>query len=239
MPRRGRKRSLRIGAALLCAALSCLLRADARACYTPLRDPNVYRCHKNDCRKIALTFDDGPHPKYTAEILSVLEQYHARATFFVVGANAQAHPQLLQRAQALGCEIGNHTMDHTALCSMDLAHLRGEVLGCEQVIGRILESRPLWFRPPQGYCTAQISALADALDYRVALWRIDTEDWRHRSADAICDTVLSQIECGDIVLLHDFIGGESHTVQAVERLVPALQARGFSLVTLSELVGTD
>lgn len=224
--------------ALLCTVLCCMI-GTAAAQYTPLRDPNVYRCHTNACNKIALTFDDGPHEKYTAQILTILERYGAKATFFVVGSNAAAYPELLQRAHAAGCEIGNHTMEHVALGQIEMQRLQHQVLRCEQIIEEICDQRPVWFRPPQGYCTAQISSLADALDYRVALWRIDTEDWKHRSTEAICQTVLSQIQSGDIVLLHDFIGGESHTVQAVERLVPALQQRGFVLVTLSELVGTN
>lgn len=225
---------------ILCAAAALfLLVLYGAAAYSPLRDRNVFRHHDNAYRKIAITFDDGPHPVYTAQILNLLQRYSVHATFFVIGQNAEQYPALLQRMTAEGHEVGNHTYGHRSLCHMSAADLQAQILRGENAVAECTDVRPYLFRPPEGYCTAEISAMAAAMDYRVILWNIDTCDWQHRSADDIVNAVMETVRSGDIILMHDYIGGVSHTVEAVERLIPALLEKDFQPVTVSELIGSD
>lgn len=209
------------------------------AAYTPMRDKCVFRRHDNAYRKIALTFDDGPHPTYTAEILDILADFGVHATFFVIGENAAAHPDLLMREAAEGHEIGNHTASHCRMAAATRAELASEILSCEETVEQITDERPDLFRPPEGKCSEMISELATSLDYRIVLWCIDTLDWKHPSPERIYDEVISKVRPGDIILFHDFVGGESQTVKALSMILPELLAQGFVPVTVSELLDSN
>ena len=222
-----------------CTVMLSVHGAQGGGSYSPMRDENVFRRHDNAYRKIALTFDDGPHPVYTAQILDLLREYDARATFFVIGSNAAQYPDLLQREAAEGHEIGNHTYTHCRMTKATRASLGQEILQCENVVEELTDERPDLFRPPEGKCTAMISDLAKSLDYRIVLWRIDTLDWKHRPADVIADEVLSGVTSGDIILFHDYVGGKSQTVEALRIILPALREQGYDMVTVSELLCSD
>lgn len=225
--------------AFLCALLLLVSLPLHVFAYSVMTDKNVFRHHDNDCMKIALTFDDGPSPKTTGAILDYLAKEQIHATFFVVGSQARANPELLIREEREGHEIGNHTDTHPRLRSLPEDALRREVLACENTVYELTECRTLLFRPPEGHCTESISSLAVGLDYRIILWNIDTRDWDHAMADDIAKNILDTVKSGDIILFHDCVSRrDSQTLAALQAVVPVLKERGYRFVTVSELLDT-
>lgn len=200
-------------------------------------DAEVYRSVPVESRRIALTFDDGPHPFLTDEILSILEEYNVKATFFEVGVNVINYPDVAKRVIDAGHEIGNHTFSHRHLERMSEDAVRAEIEGCEDALEELAEYRPHLFRPPEGAVNSYIQQSSDVEDYHLILWSVDTRDWEVKNASKIAKTVLSEIQPGDIVLMHDFIGRGSQTPQALRILLPILLEQGYEPVTVSTLLG--
>ena len=220
-----------------------LLAACIALCILPvtvLAGENVlYSWHPNESKKIAITFDDGPHPVYTPEILSILAEYGVRATFFVVGENAEWYPELVRRELAAGHEIGNHTYSHANLRKSGYDTVLTEILDMENAVYENAEYRCHLLRPPGGLYGDPVCHAAEMLDYHVILWSIDTRDWAHTPRKTIVDMVLDQVKRGDIILFHDYIGGgDSPTPDAIRQIIPALLARGYRFVTVSELLAS-
>lgn len=188
-------------------------------------------------KTVALTFDDGPHPKQTDEILSVLQKYGVRATFFPIGENVKNYPEVEKRVAAAGHEIGNHTYTHAKVSALTKSQLQTEISDTARVLKEQCGVTPVVFRPPGGcYCDEAIRAVNE-MGYRYVLWawRTDPQDWKGLSAEHIVNTVLQNVKGGDILLFHDSVSGNSHTAEALDKLIPALQNRGYSFVTVSEL----
>ena len=198
---------------------------------------SVYSSHFNEENKIALTFDDGPHPVYTPQILDILRQYGIHATFFLIGENAERYPELVLRILREGHEIGNHTYGHANLQKTEPEQIREEILSAENILLQIGDMRPKLLRPPGGLYDGRVCEAARALDYDIILWTVDTLDWAHPSVETIEETVKSRVQCGDIILCHDFVGGApSPTPEALRRILPDLFSRDFEFVTVSELI---
>jgi len=178
---------------------------------------------------IALTFDDGPHGVYTDTILNTLGAYGARATFFVLGCQAALYPAQLQRAYSLGCEIGSHTYSHPDLTASSAGKVTSEFSKTNDVVRSAIGTNPTLLRPPYGNHNASVRKSAGM---PVALWNVDTQDWKNKNAHAVAQHVLTYASDGDIILMHDIY---PTTAEAVKIIVPALLARGFQLVTVSEL----
>ena len=186
-------------------------------------------------KRIALTFDDGPSHKYTAEILDILGEYDVKATFFVIGKNVEAHPDLLKRTVAEGHEIGNHTYSHPHLKTIDEARLSEEVARSATLLREVAGIRTSLFRPPEGIITPAVAAAAEKGGYRTVLWSIDTLDWALNPAHKIVLTIKREASDGDIVLFHDWVAGDSPTPAALRQIIPWLKAEGFTFVKVSEL----
>lgn len=185
-------------------------------------------------RYVALTFDDGPNPATTPKVLDILQRRGAKATFFVLGSNAGRNKQILARAVAEGHEIGSHTWSHSNLTKLSQAALRSEIDRTSAVIQEATGHRPSVLRPPYGATNAHmIDMIASQYGMPSILWDVDTQDWKHPGVDVVVQRVLSKTKSGSIILLHDI---HSSTVDAVDRVVAGLQARGFTLVTVSELI---
>lgn len=199
----------------------------------------VYRNVKREDMKIALTFDDGPHPYYTEQILDILEKYNVKATFFFVGQNIEYYPEAAERVQLSGHEIGNHTYTHHRVRALDHSELMREIEKCDDAIYRLSEYKTRLFRPPEGAFDSDARAAAGCMDYSMILWSIDTRDWEHTPPDTILKNVTTNIKSGDIILMHDYIGHDSPTPAALEMMIPALIDKGYTFVTVSELVGTE
>lgn len=198
----------------------------------------VYRKIKNDGHKIALTFDDGPHPRYTPQILDILDEYNIKATFFVVGVNAKYYPKALQMIAERGHEIANHTYTHPHVSRIDQEKLKREVEDCETEILSLVDERTKLFRPPEGMIDENMLAALSVLDYKVVLWNIDTRDWAHTPAPKISEHVINNISDGDIILMHDYIGKNSPTPEALRLFLPILIEKGYKFVTISELIAS-
>lgn len=196
----------------------------------------VYRKKKNDRMEIALTFDDGPHPHYTPIILDILEEYGIKATFFMVGENVKYYESTAQAVIDAGHEVENHTFTHKSMGKLNSNDMRREIGECEDAIGYLTEYRTRFLRPPEGKMSQTVRDVIRELDYKVILWDVDTRDWAHTPPPDIANNILSSIEAGDIILMHDFIGHNSPTPEALRIVIPELLDRGYKFVTVSELV---
>ena len=180
---------------------------------------------------IALTFDDGPgYNDASDRILDVLEKYHVRATFFMVGKNAQDHPKNLKRKLELGCELGNHTWDHN---HYGKNVTKEDIKKCSDAINKVTGQNPTCFRSPGGNTTELIRNECKAEGMTLYYWSLDTQDWKYRNASHVYDAVMNHVEDGDIILMHEIYDS---TADAVEKMVPQLIKKGYQLVTCEELI---
>lgn len=200
-------------------------------------ETEVYRSVQTDTMQIALTFDDGPHPHLTPKILEILDRYHVQATFFMVGQNIVNYPDTARAVLNAGHEVGNHTFSHRHIRLLNEGFLNDELGKCEDVLEELYEYRPHLFRPPEGAVTQFVKACSEEMDYTLILWSLDTKDWEKKSVEQIVQTVLNSVRPGDIILMHDYIGTNSKTPEALEILLPELLARGYEPVTVSRLLG--
>jgi cellulose synthase/poly-beta-1,6-N-acetylglucosamine synthase-like glycosyltransferase/peptidoglycan/xylan/chitin deacetylase (PgdA/CDA1 family) len=223
------------------------------------RYPLPYILHREGFRKgaIALTFDDGPSSPWTDDILDVLERDSVRATFFVIGQNAERHPDLIHRLWDEGHEIGNHTFTHPNLAAVTPERMRLELTATQRVIEADLGRSTVLFRAPYNADAEPTSAEevspvlgAAGLGYITVGEYLDPQDWdlmtadesgrtRQRTGADIARAVLEEVgrQHGNTVLLHDGGGDRSRTVQALQLLIPALKRQGYQFVTVSELAG--
>lgn len=196
-------------------------------------------CYGKPSKKIALTFDDGPHPRYTPEILEILEEYGIKATFFVVGQNVGYYPELVKAELDGGHEVGNHTFSHANLRLAGYDAVCREIGQTERLIYENTDFRARLLRPPEGIYSQTVCDAAADCDYTIVLWSIDTKDWAHNPSDRITEQVLSEVRGGDIILFHDFIAKDSPTPDALRRIIPALLAEGYEFVTVSGLIAAQ
>ncbi len=177
---------------------------------------------------VALTFDDGPSPQ-TERILDCLERHGAKATFFVIGRSVNTYPAVVKRAYDMGMEIGNHTMTHPKLTTLSSSSIKSQFDQTRTAIFSATGAYPTLIRPPYGSYNSTVSSVSNA---PLILWSIDTLDWKTRNADKTVASVLNNVKDGSVVLMHDLY---APTADAAIRIIPELIARGYSLVTVSEL----
>ena len=188
----------------------------------------------NGEKVVALTFDDGPSPEATGQVLDTLKQYHVKATFFMVGTSLQRHPELAQRVAQEGHAIGNHTWDHP-LQEVSLADAAAEIDGMEKLIYDITGVKTGLFRPPSDRLEGGLITYAKQRQYGIALWSVDSED-NYVAAPILLDNVLKTVQPGRIVRLHDGGGDRTATVQALPQIISALKQQGYHFVTVPELM---
>jgi len=185
---------------------------------------------------IALTFDDGPHPAYTPQLLAILKQNDVHATFFVVGEQAEKYPDLIRAEVAAGHSVGDHTYDHVSLVKIPLEYVYTEISSCSDVIKSITGKAPKLFRPPGGVYDEQVATAAEALGFKMVLWTDDPGDYSSPGAYKIEARTLDTVSNGGILLLHD---GIKETLQVLPQVIQRLKARGFTFVTVDEMLRTD
>ena len=192
---------------------------------------------ETDEKMIALTFDDGPDPTYTPEILDVLSKYNAKATFFVLGKSAEKHPDIIKRQYAEGHELANHTYSHPY--KVNSKALVEELNQTNDIIHNITGFSPNLFRPVGGNYNDQMIRIAQKEGYKVVIWswHLDTQDWKNPGVNKITKKVLNGARPGDVVLFHDGGGNRKQTIQSLEVILNKLQKKGFKFVTISELMG--
>jgi peptidoglycan/xylan/chitin deacetylase (PgdA/CDA1 family) len=181
---------------------------------------------------VALTFDDGPS-RYTPQILDILERYGARATFFTIGNLVNNNKDTVLRAVELGCEVAGHSWDHKDLTKLGEDQLRRQLSDTAATIEAITGIALPFFRPPYGAVNDRLKSVAGELGYALINWSVDPNDWRDRDADVVYERIMRDVRDRYIVLSHDLYGT---TAQAMERVIPALLAQGYQLVTVSELL---
>ena len=207
--------------------------------------PTLYHQGAGREHQVALTFDDGPDPRWTPKILDILKAANVKAAFFLVGVNAERYPGLVRRIVNEGHEIGNHTYYHPNLSLCWPEHIRLELNATQLLLETITGRATTLFRPPYAADTGptQLSELiplkiAEDLNYLVVLENIDPQDWAKPGADIILQRIKQQRHDGSVILLHDAGGDRSQTVEALPRILDWLHTRGDTIVPLSTLLGT-
>lgn len=179
-------------------------------------------------KTIALTFDDGPS-SFTDRLLDCLEANNAKATFFMVGKEILSFPDEVKRMKALGCELGNHTYDHTDLATLSASDISSEISRVDQELVNLTGQGATVVRPPYGSVNDTVKATVGT---PMILWSIDTLDWKTQDVQATVEEVMNNVQDGSIILMHDLY---STSVDAAEILIPQLIEDGYQLVTVHEL----
>ncbi|WP_068498746.1 polysaccharide deacetylase family protein [Paenibacillus kribbensis] len=187
---------------------------------------------------IALTFDDGPDEIKTPAILDLLKQYDAKATFFVVGSRVEKLPHIVKREREEGHDVGNHTFHHSSFHRISRNKALSEMDQGQASIVQATGTETHLFRPPGGSYTDSLVKLSKEKGLKMILWswHQDTLDWRRPGVHRIANKVLRNARNGDIVLMHDYVYKSTQTVEALKIILPELKKRGFTFVTVSELL---
>lgn len=181
---------------------------------------------------VALTYDDGPSKNSTSRILETLRVNGGRATFFMVGNRAEKNGAVIRQMVEQGCEVANHTYDHTLMSKVDPAELERQLMMTNQVVADAGGVTPVLMRPCGGDTNEAGMGVAGAISMPAVLWSIDTLDWKTRDAEKTVSAVLDHVKDGDIILMHDLY---ETAADAGDVIVPELIRRGYQLVTVSEL----
>lgn len=196
----------------------------------------TYQLRTNE-KIIALTFDDGPHPIYTPQILDILDQYQVKATFFMIGSRMEEYPDIVKEVAARGHLIGNHTYTHPDnLRTLSAKELKWEIDQCQLSMQRIAGQNTYLFRPPRGILNSQIIKSLQKKGYTIVLWGICTHNYNAPTPEMMAARVINSAHPGQIVLLHD---GKTDfrwkEVVATRLIVENLSRQGYRFVTLEEL----
>ena len=191
------------------------------------------RVRKFPKKLLALTFDDGPNPQITPQVLKTLRQYHAHATFFVLGGNAKAYPALVKQEFAEGHAVESHSWSHPS--STTPVKAASELAKTSAIIQKLTGHKPQLFRPPYGITKGSLCKLAQQQGYAVMLWSISTADSNPIGPAIIARNVIHTPNPGDFVLMHDGSGHKA-TAAALPQVLKELTASGFKFVTLPELM---
>lgn len=184
---------------------------------------------------VAMTFDDGPHASLTPQLLDILAQRQIRATFYLIGSRVVRHPDLTLRIATEGHEIGNHTWSHPSLSGLADGAILSELDRTTQAVQDVVGRPPVTMRPPYGNLTARQRLMVHReRSLPTVLWSVDPEDWRRPGPDVVTSRIISASHPGGVILAHDILSG---TVNAMPATLDTLIARGYSFVTVSELIG--
>lgn len=193
-----------------------------------------------DQKVISLTFDDGPGPEFTPQLLDILEKHNAKATFFMVGEAAQEHPKLVKQIADCGHCIGNHSWDHSSFPLLTSRERQNQILWCEKATAPYGKK---FFRPPYGHQSLMSHFDVLYLGYKVVTWNVMAEDWLDRGADVMVEKTANKIKCGSIVLFHDRLhtflekklANRQQMLRAVDMLLEKFSNK-FRFVTIDDLL---
>ncbi|MEF2966457.1 polysaccharide deacetylase family protein [Paenibacillus sp. M1] len=188
-------------------------------------------------KAVAFTFDDGPNPVYTPQVLEIFREAGGKATFFMIGTQMEQHPELVKAAYEQGHEIGNHTYHHPALPELTKQECREELVRTGELIKEITGSAPKVFRPPYFAYDEQVAEIVDESGYRaIGALNGAATDWEMPGVRHIVDKSREVARAGGILIFHDGFDDRSQTIEAVRILVSELKAEGYELLTVSELL---
>lgn len=180
--------------------------------------------------KVALTFDDGPHPHYTEQLLDGLKEREVKATFFVTGEHAKLHPEIIERMHEEGHLIGNHTYSHIQLRDNNREEFKEELVRTNKIISEITGEEIQYVRPPYGVWDKKLET---ELNMFPVLWTVDPLDWCSTNVKCITEKVVNKTEENDIILMHDYY---ESTIEAALKVVDELQEEGYEFVTVEEIL---
>lgn len=181
-------------------------------------------------KKVALTFDDGPHPQYTLEMLAALKERNVKATFFLLGEAVEQHPEIVKQMHEDGHTIGNHSYKHEQLSKLSMEQACEQVERTNRLIYDITGVYPSYLRPPFGDWHEKLDCEVNMVE---VLWDIDTLDWSSKNHGQIVEKVLKNVQENDIILMHD---GYETSVTAAMEIIDTLNKQGYEFVTVDEIL---
>lgn len=209
-----------------------------------VRKSTIYRVNTDE-KIIALTFDDGPSPVWTPQILDELKEAGIKATFFMAGKHVERYPEVARRVALEGHEIENHGYDHKVMVYYKTDELKKEISDTEKIIKDVTGQTAGYFRPPKAWLTDAEKRIIKEMGYGVVLWSLNSKDWVTFHDKQITSFILRHIRPGDIILFHDSGGvfgteggDRRQTVKTIPRLARKLKERGYRFVTISELLNS-
>lgn len=219
-----RGRFIKTGVLLTIALVLCITSA------TTNRVSAVAADYMEDSKKIAITFDDGPHPYYTEQLLDGLKERGVKATFFVTGMHVEQYPEVIRRMSSEGHLIGNHTYSHIQLSNRNSDAFKQELIQTNEVIEEVTGQEVQYVRPPYGTWDKKFEK---ELNMFPVLWNIDPLDWCSDNVAGIVEKVTSKVKENSIILMHDEY---KSTVTAALQIIDALQKEGYEFVTVDEIL---
>lgn len=187
-------------------------------------------------KAVAITFDDGPSPSFTQQIMDLFSHYGGYATFFVTGSQVEKFPEVLQEIARRRHEIGNHLFHHRPIPSLSEYHLIQELQRTHRLVQELTGDTIRIFRPINGFYDEKVVRVARSMNYQVILWSQDSQDWSKKTGSEIAANILDQIRPGQILLFHDQGGNRNNTVDALKIILPELASRGYHFLTVSQLI---
>lgn len=192
-------------------------------------------------KNVALTFDDGPYPPYTDELLKILEQRQVKATFFMVAENAEKHPELVAKIAAQGHEIALHALKHRDFLKLSLAEQQKDIAAGKRILEKLSGQKITLMRPPHGFRDWAVIDTLQKNGLTAVNWSVIPRDWTNPGVSVIVDRIMEQMHPGAIILLHDgdspkYVASREETIQAVSVIIDKLRAEGYNFVTVNELM---
>ena len=196
------------------------------------KDAELYKAYyeKKNRKVVALTFDDGPNPATTNQVLDTLSKYGIKATFFVLGKNVSGNEEILKRMKADGHVIGNHSWSHPVLSKLSLDEAKKQITDTEDALTKVLSSSSKLMRPPYGAITDDIR---NGLDLSFIMWDVDSLDWKNKNEASILTEIQREVKNGSIILMHDI---HAETVHALPKVIDYLKGQGYDFVTIPDLL---
>lgn len=207
-----------------------------------VRKGTIYKVEVPE-KVVALTFDDGPSPVWTPQILDALKKADVKATFFMIGEYVEKYPQIARTVADEGHDIGNHSYDHKVLIYYRMDTLEREINEAEKVIQDVTGIKTRYFRPPKAWLTYQEKEKIKEMGYEIVLWTLNSKDWVTFDDKYIVRFLVHNVKPGDIILFHDGGGvfsteggNRNETVKTIPQLVEKLRGKGYRFVTITELL---
>lgn len=191
-----------------------------------------------EVKVVALTYDDGPNPPYTNQLLDILDRYQVKATFFEIGRNIEKHPEIVPMIVARGHELANHSYSHKDMMFKPREFLLSEIEKTDKLLQEVgVKQDSISFRPPFGRRFVVLSYLLSQMHKKLIMWDVDSQDYEKTiTVEDIANQVIDNVRSGSIVVMHDGGGDRSRTVAATQIIVKALLSKGYEFKTVSDLL---
>jgi peptidoglycan/xylan/chitin deacetylase (PgdA/CDA1 family) len=182
---------------------------------------------------VALSYDDGPHPRITPQLLELLQRKNVKATFYLLGQMVKEYPKVARQVAEAGHEVAAHSYDHKQFTKLSESGLQRQLQLTHDLITSATGVAPTTLRPPYGATNSRVNAACEEMGYKVVLWDVDTNDWRKRTSQQMIAEILKTARDGSIILMHDRY---QTTLDTTEAVIDALRAKGYEFVTVAELL---